>query len=61
MCPPCRRRVGEEEWQLVASAITGRSARQCRERYKNHVKEGINKGELSAGARCAECLLRTAS
>jgi len=61
MCLPCRRRVGEEEWQLVASAITGRSARQCRERYKNHVKEGINRGELSAGARRAECLLRTAS
>ena len=32
---------------MVASVIVGRTPRQCRERFKNHVKEGIRKGPWS--------------
>jgi hypothetical protein len=35
-------RLGSKDWCLVASVMEKRSARQCRERYKNHVKKGIN-------------------
>ncbi len=29
---------------MIASVMVGRTPRQCRERFKNHVKEGIRKG-----------------
>jgi hypothetical protein len=38
---------GEKDWCMVASVIVGRTPRQCRERFKNHVKEGIRKGPWS--------------
>ena len=39
--------LGEKDWCKIASALEGRTARQCRERFKNHLKEGIKKGPWS--------------
>jgi hypothetical protein len=39
--------LGEKDWCKIASAFEGRTARQCRERFKNHLKEGIKKGPWS--------------
>jgi len=41
-------RLGSKDWCLVASVMEHRTARQCRERYKNHVKKGINNGPFTA-------------
>ena len=41
-------RLGSKDWCLVASVMEKRSARQCRERYKNHVKKGINTAPFTA-------------
>jgi hypothetical protein len=37
-------RIGKKDWCMVASVMEGRTARQCRERYCNHVDEAINRG-----------------
>lgn len=34
-----------KDWCMIASVVPGRTARQCRERYKNHIKTG-NKGDF---------------
>jgi hypothetical protein len=39
--------IGLKDWCSVAKAIDGRAARQCRERYMNHLKQGIKKGPWS--------------
>ena len=31
-------RLGDKDWCMIASVLKTRTARQCRERYKNHVK-----------------------
>ena len=33
---------GPHDWYQIASEIPGRLPRQCRERYKNQVRQGIN-------------------
>ena len=33
---------GPNDWYQIASAMPGRLPRQCRERYKNHARSGIN-------------------
>ena len=33
---------GPHDWYQIASEMPGRLPRQCRERYKNHVRQGIN-------------------
>ena len=33
---------GPHDWYQIAIEMPGRLPRQCRERYKNHVREGIN-------------------
>jgi hypothetical protein len=33
---------GPHDWYQIASEIPGRLPRQCRERYKNHLRQGIN-------------------
>jgi hypothetical protein len=43
-------RLGAKDWCLIASAMETRTARQCRERYKNHVKPTLRTG--LCGARC---------
>ena len=37
-------RLGNWDWCMISSVMEGRSGKQCRERYKNHVSEKINKG-----------------
>jgi hypothetical protein len=31
------------DWCLIASVMQGRTSRQCRERFYNHVDENVNK------------------
>jgi hypothetical protein len=33
----------ERNWQLIAEGIRGRTGKQCRERWLNHMREGIIK------------------
>ncbi len=40
-------RIGKKDWCMVASVMEGRTARQCRERYCNHVDEAITRGVFS--------------
>ena len=40
-------RIGKKDWCMVASVMEGRTARQCRERYCNHVDEAITRGAFS--------------
>jgi myb proto-oncogene protein len=38
----------EEEackWSQIAESITGRSGKQCRERWHNHLRPDVKKGE----------------
>ncbi len=49
-------RLGTKDWCLIASAMETRTARQCRERYKNHVKPNLRTG-LSAARRSPYCLV----
>jgi hypothetical protein len=35
-------RFGEQNWNIIASFMKRRSARQCRERYKNYLYPGVN-------------------
>jgi hypothetical protein len=35
-------RFGTSEWSRIAREITGRSARQCRERWQNYLRPDIN-------------------
>ena len=39
--------LGEKDWNKIAAVVERRTARQCRERFKNHLKEGIKKGPWS--------------
>ena len=39
-------KIGKKDWCMIASVMDGRTARQCRERYCNHVDESINRGAL---------------
>jgi len=38
---------GPHDWYQIASEMPGRLPRQCRERYKNHVRQGINTAPFS--------------
>ncbi|GBF98749.1 hypothetical protein Rsub_11155 [Raphidocelis subcapitata] len=38
----------ERNWALIADGIRGRSGKQCRERWLNHMREGIIKGNWLA-------------
>ncbi|GBF88462.1 hypothetical protein Rsub_01175 [Raphidocelis subcapitata] len=38
----------ERNWQLIAEGIRGRTGKQCRERWLNHMREGIIKGNWLA-------------
>ena len=48
-------RLGDTDWCVIASVMKDlgfwRSPRQCRERYKNHVRPGFRLGAYSAYAR----------
>jgi hypothetical protein len=37
-------RIGKKDWCMISSVMDGRTARQCRERFCNHVDESINRG-----------------
>ena len=37
-------RIGKRDWCMIASVMEGRTARQCRERYCNHVDNAIKWG-----------------
>lgn len=37
------REMGQNDWTLVAKAVTGKTNRQCRERFKNYVDPGLNR------------------
>ena len=39
---------GSKKWSLIAHLIPGRSGKQCRERWLNHLRPDINKGEWTA-------------
>lgn len=39
---------GAQHWSQIASHVTGRTAKQCRERWVNHLAPGINKEPFSA-------------
>ncbi|CBJ32619.1 conserved unknown protein [Ectocarpus siliculosus] len=39
---------GSKKWNLLARAFPGRSGKQCRERWHNHVDGRVKKGEWSA-------------
>mmetsp|Transcript_29215 Transcript_29215/g.61434 ORF Transcript_29215/g.61434 Transcript_29215/m.61434 type:complete len:298 (-) Transcript_29215:159-1052(-) len=39
--------LGAHRWPLVAKALTGRTGKQCRERWHNHLKNGLSKGAWS--------------
>eukprot|EP00298_Acanthocystis_sp_HF-20_P002984 c13357_g1_i3.p1 GENE.c13357_g1_i3~~c13357_g1_i3.p1 ORF type:complete len:360 (+),score=88.79 c13357_g1_i3:105-1082(+) len=41
-------KYGPKNWDYIASFITGRSAKQCRERYHNHVDPALRKGHWTA-------------
>ena len=45
-------RIGKKDWCMIASVMEGRTARQCRERYCNHVDDAINRGELLPPRAC---------
>ncbi|KAJ1466901.1 Homeodomain-like protein, partial [Baffinella frigidus] len=36
--------LGNKEWMQIAKPLPGRTGKQCRERYKNHVASGIKSG-----------------
>lgn len=38
---------GDKAWTLIAMELPGREAKQCRERWINHLASGIQKGKLS--------------
>lgn len=38
---------GARDWSFIASQLEGRKAKQCRERWHNHLKEGVTKQEWS--------------
>ena len=35
---------GRENWAVISSNLIGRTGKQCRERWHNHLLDGINKG-----------------
>lgn len=39
--------VGPRKWPIVASMVRGRSSKQCRERWHNHLDPEINKSEFT--------------
>eukprot|EP00954_Amorphochlora_amoebiformis_P008670 674875-Amorphochlora_amoeboformis.AAC.1 len=39
---------GPRNWSVVAKLMPGRSGKQCRERWTNHLMPGLRKGPLSA-------------
>ena len=39
--------TGAVNWNLIAVSFPGRTGKQCRERWHNHLFEGIKKGEWS--------------
>jgi hypothetical protein len=41
----------ERNWALIAEGIRGRSGKQCRERWLNHMREGIIKWVLAGWCR----------
>lgn len=38
-------REGVTKWTIIAEHIPGRTAKQCRERWSNHLDPNVNKGE----------------
>lgn len=38
------KRLGEENWKVIAERIPGRTARQCRERYRYYLEPTLNRG-----------------
>ncbi|CAN0430524.1 unnamed protein product, partial [Discosporangium mesarthrocarpum] len=38
-------RLGHQHWNEVARVMDGRTYKQCRERYMNYLKDGLNTGE----------------
>lgn len=38
-------REGVAKWTIIAEHIPGRTAKQCRERWSNHLDPNVNKGE----------------
>ncbi|CAN0012442.1 unnamed protein product, partial [Choristocarpus tenellus] len=39
------KRMGHQRWNEVAKEMDGRTYKQCRERYMNYLREGLNMGE----------------
>ena len=40
--------VGRVKWSVIASKLSGRIGKQCRERWFNHLDPAIKKGEWTA-------------
>jgi len=52
-------KIGKKDWCMIASVMDGRTARQCRERYCNHVDEAINRGAVLRSAfACSAAMCR---
>ena len=39
---------GINKWSIVAEHVPGRNGKQCRERWENHLKPSVKKGNWSA-------------
>ena len=48
-------RYGPKKWSLIASHLTGRIGKQCRERWHNHLNPHINKDAWSEAEVCICC------
>jgi hypothetical protein len=48
--------LGAKNWTRVAALVDGRSSKQCRERWHNHLSPDIDKSEFTA---CEESIVRT--
>ena len=52
-------KIGKKDWCMISSVMDGRTARQCRERYCNHVDEAINRGAALRSLAVLQCRART--
>jgi len=49
-------KLGARKWTRVSALVAGRSSKQCRERWHNHLDPDIDKSEFTA---CEESIVRT--
>ena len=44
---------GIKSWAQIATNLSNRNGKQCRERWRNHLRPQLNKGDWSAEEDCA--------